>query len=104
MNRNGKRMKLKATRLTEAQRCEFIAKLSKPNVLSKRVLGWEDEVRDGAIWKITETMQMEEEPPIDDKIKPIETFVEFESATSFKGFKALPSLTSTTDCFASMFR
>ena len=34
-------------------------------------------------------MQIEEEPPIDDEIKPIETFVESESATDFKGFEAL---------------
>ena len=31
----------------------------------------------------------EEKPPIDDKIQPIETFVESESATDFKGFEAL---------------
>ena len=31
----------------------------------------------------------EEEPPIDDKIQPIETFAESESATDFKGFEAL---------------
>ena len=30
----------------------------------------------------------EEEPPIDDKIQPIETFAESESATDFKGFEA----------------
>jgi hypothetical protein len=28
-------------------------------------------------------------PPIDDEIQPIETFIEFESATYFKGFEAL---------------
>ena len=36
MNDNGKRMKLEATRLTEAQRCEIIAELSKLNASSKR--------------------------------------------------------------------
>ena len=36
MNHNGKRMKLEATRLTEAQRCEIIAELSKLNASSKR--------------------------------------------------------------------
>ena len=36
MNCNGKRMKLEAINLTEAQRCEIIAKLSKPNTSSKR--------------------------------------------------------------------
>ena len=35
------------------------------------------------------TMWIEDEPPIDDKIQPIETFVESESATNFKGFVAL---------------
>ena len=39
MNRNGKQMKQEATHLTGAQRCEIIAKLSKPNVLSKRCWG-----------------------------------------------------------------
>ena len=36
-----------------------------------------------------ETMQIEEEPPIDDEIQPIETFAESESTTDFKGFEAL---------------
>ena len=39
--------------------------------------------------EVMETMQIEEEPPIDDEIQPIETFVEFERATDFKGFEAL---------------
>jgi hypothetical protein len=30
-----------------------------------------------------------EEPAIDDKIQPIETFFEIKSATNFKGFEAL---------------
>ena len=47
-------------------------------------------------------MQIEEEPPIDDDILAIETFVEYESATDFKGFEAILSLTSTTNCFAMM--
>ena len=38
--------------------------------------------------KVLETIQIEEEPPIDDEIKPIETFVESESATHSKGFEA----------------
>ena len=45
-----------------------------------------------------------EEPPIDDEIQPIETFVESESATDFKGFEVLRSLTSTINCFAPMFK
>ena len=42
-------MKHEATRLTKAQQCEIIAKLSKP---SKRVLGREYEVREGTIRKV----------------------------------------------------
>lgn len=34
-------------------------------------------------------MRMEDEPPIDDEIHPIETFAEPESATDLKGFEAL---------------
>jgi hypothetical protein len=65
-------MKLEATRLTKAQRCEIIAKLSKPNVLRKQALGWEYEVSKG--------------------VQPIETFAESESATNFKGFEALHNI------------
>ena len=50
-----------------------------------------------------ETMQIEE-PPIDEEIQPIKTVVESKSATDFKGFEALLSLTSTTNCFARMFK
>ena len=38
---------------------------------------------------VLELMPIEEEPPIDDEIQPIKTFVECESATDFKGFGAL---------------
>ena len=55
-------MKLEATRLTEAQWREIIAKLSKPNAL-----GWEYEVNEGAMWKLLEMMRIEEEPPIEDE-------------------------------------
>ena len=34
-------------------------------------------------------VRIEEEPPINDEIQPIETCVESESATDFKGFEAL---------------
>ena len=67
-------------------------------------LGREYEVTKGVIWKVMETMQIEEEPLIDDEIQPIETFVEYECVTDFKGFEALLSLTSTTNCFALMFK
>jgi hypothetical protein len=52
MNHNGKRMKLEATCLTEAQQCEIIAKLSKPNAPSKHAQGREYEVSEGAIPKV----------------------------------------------------
>ena len=39
--------------------------------------------------EVLEEMRIEEEPPINDKIQPIEAFAEFESATNFKGFEAL---------------
>ena len=51
-----------------------------------------------------ETLRIEEEPPIDDEIQSIGTFVEFGSATDFKGFEALLSVTLTTNCFATMFK
>ena len=97
-------MKLEATRLTKAQQCETIAKLSKPNAPSKHAPGREYEVNEGAIQKLMETMRIEEEPPIDDEIQPIETFVESESATDFKGFEAIMFSTSMTNCFAPMFK
>ena len=93
-------MKLEATLLTKAQWCEIVTKLSKPNALSKWVLGWEYEVNEGAIQKVMETMRIEEEPPIDDENQPIKTFDESKSATDFKGFKVVLSLTSTTNYFA----
>ena len=68
MDCNRKRMKLKATCLTEAQRREIIAKLSRPNASSKRVLGREYKASEGGIWNVMETMRIEEEPPIDDEI------------------------------------
>jgi hypothetical protein len=39
-------MELEATRLTEVQRCEIIAKLSKPNAPSKHALRQEYEVNE----------------------------------------------------------
>ena len=42
--------------------------------------------------EVLETMRSEEEPPIDDGIQPIERFVEFKSATDFKGFGALHNI------------
>ena len=82
-------MKLEATRLTEAQRCEIIIKLSKPNAPSKWALGGDYEVSEGAIRKVLKMMRIEEKTPINDEIYSIKTFAESESATDFKGFKAL---------------
>lgn len=52
-------------------------------------MGQEYEVKEYTIWKILETMRIEEEPPIDVEIHPIETFVESESAIDLKGFEAI---------------
>ena len=52
MNCNGKRMKLDATCLADAQRYEIIAKLSKLNAWSKLALGQEYEASEGTIQKI----------------------------------------------------
>ena len=49
-------------------------------------------------------MCIEKEPPIDDEIQLIKTFVEHDSATDFKGFRTLLSFTSTINCFAPMFK
>ena len=68
MNCNGKRMKFEAARLTEAQQCEIIAKLSKSNAPSKRALGREYEVGEVAIRSVMEMMRIEEESAIDDGI------------------------------------
>lgn len=53
-------MNLEATRLTEAQRCETC------------VVVLED------VDEVLETMRITKEPPIDDKIQPIEAFVDSE--------------------------
>ena len=42
--------------------------------------------------EVLETMLTEEEPPLNDEIQPIETFVEFESATDLKGFETLHNI------------
>ena len=47
--------------------------------------------------KFWKQMRIEEEPLIDDKIQPIETFVEFESAIDFKGFEALHNIVLDID-------
>ena len=47
------------------------------------------EVSEGAIWKVAETLRIEEEPPIYDEIQPFETFADSESDTDFKALEAL---------------
>ena len=56
--------------------------------------------------KVLETLQIEEKPPIDDKIRPSETFVEHESVVDFKGFEALHSIGTDIDnqLLAPMFK
>ena len=46
-------------------------------------------------------MRIEEEPPNDDEIQPIETFVEYESALKFH---TTLSSTLMTNCFAPTFK
>jgi hypothetical protein len=60
-------------------------------------VGAEYEVNEGAIRKVMETTRSKEEPLIDDGIQPIETFVEFESPTNFKGFEALHNIVLNID-------
>ena len=95
MKRNGKWMKPKATRLTEAQRCEINAKLSKPNAPSKWAMFDDANNEEYCVVmledvdEVLEPMRIKEEPPIHDEIQLIETFVESKSATDFKGFETL---------------
>ena len=96
MNRSGEQMKHEATCLTKTQRREIVAKLSKPNISSKWATfddanneKYYDVVMLGSADEVLETMRIEEEPPIDDEIQPIETFIKSNRATDLKGFEAL---------------
>lgn len=42
--------------------------------------------------KIMEMMRIEEESPIDDEIQLMKTFLDFESATGFKGFEVVHNI------------
>ena len=44
-----------------------------------------------------ETIRIEEEPPIDDKIQPIQTFAETESGVEFRDFEALHNIVFDID-------
>ena len=90
-------MKHEANRLTNTHWCEIIAKLSKPNAPSKRVLERKYEVSEGAIQKGMETMRIDEEPPINDEIQPFKTFAECRSATDLKDLKALHKIVFDVD-------
>ena len=102
MNHNGKQMKFGATHLTESQRCVIFAKLSKLNALSKRatfddannakycVVMLED------VDKVLEMTRIEG-PPLDDEIQPIKILAAFESATDFKGPRALHNIVLNID-------
>ena len=39
--------------------------------------------------KVLETMRIENQPLVDDKIQPIKPFAKYDSATNLKGFEAL---------------
>jgi hypothetical protein len=47
--------------------------------------------------EVLETMRIKEEPPSDNKMEPIETFVESENATDSKGFEALHNIVLNID-------
>ena len=47
--------------------------------------------------EVLQMMWIEEEPPIDDEIQPIETVAKPENATDFKGLEALHSLVLDID-------
>ena len=51
-------------------------------------------------------LRIEEEPHVNDEIQPIEKFVESKYVNDFQGFGALHNMssTSTTNCFAPMFK
>ena len=73
-----------------AHRCEIIAKLSKPNAQSKQTSFNDANNKEYRVVMLEDVD--EEEPPIDDEIQPIETYVQYESATNFKGFEALHNI------------
>ena len=89
-------MKLEATRLTKAQWCEIIAKLS------KHAQGQEYEVSECAnrkVWDNRENIRQR-------ILTYVDTFIEFESATDFEGFEALHSIVLNIDdqLLCSMFK
>ena len=94
-------MKPEATRLTKAQQCEIITKLSKPNTPSKRVLGWEYEVSEGTIWKVWDNR--ENIPQKNPAYRDIcWNWIVLLTSKLLKLYTTMSS-TSTTGCFALMF-
>ena len=98
-------MKPEATRLTEAQQCEIIAKLSKLSAPSKWVLRPEYEINEGAIWKIW-----------DNRVNILQGVICCESLSrhllnlkvllTSKALKLYTTLSSTltTNCYGPMFK
>ena len=58
------------------------------------------------IYEVLEMMQIEEEPPIDDEIQPIKTFMNLKVLPTLKALKLYTtlSLTSMINCFVMMFK
>ena len=105
MNRNGKEMKYEATCLTAPQRCEIIAKLSKLNTRSKRALGLEYEVSEGAIRKVWDNQENMLQRIICCKSLS-RHLLNLKMLPTSKPLKLYTTLflTSTTNCFASVFK
>jgi hypothetical protein len=105
MIHNGKRMKHEATHLGEAQRCEIITKLSKPNVLSKRGLGPEYEVNEGAIPKVWDNREniLQRIICCESLSRHLLNMKVLLPSKALKLYTTLSS-TSTTNCFAPMFK
>ena len=102
MNHNGKWMKPKATCLTEAQRCEIIAKLSRPNAPSKRAQGRDYEVSKGTIRKVWESWG-ERTATKSNLSRHLLNLKMLPNSKALKLYTTLSS-TSTTNCFAPMFK
>ena len=105
MNCNGKRMKPEATCLTEAQRCEIVAKLSKPNAPSKWALGREYEVNEGTIRKVWDNWEniLQRIICCESLSRHLPNRKVLLTSKTLKLYTTL-SLTSTTNCFSSMFK
>ena len=106
MNRNGKRMKLEATRLTKAQRCEIITNLSKPNTTSKHALGREYEVSEGVIGKVWDNRENILQRIRWTRSNLLRHLLNLKVLPTSKDLKLYTTLsfTLTINCFAPMFK